>query len=335
MFFYISLTIVLMMRNEERILPRFLSSIEPFPLVVCDTGSTDRSLQILQKWPIFQYNWTNHYGNDRNTCMDAVMPHIRTKWVLFMDADHELRLTTRFWMSEPTYRINLIHDPHLPYLVDSALLAQCRYKGATHEFLDCPPHIPRGTYGGLRLIHHEDGIHRPEKFTKDLERLKRYWPTEKSPRNMFYIGQTYEGLGNCTQAIRWYKARIAVGGWREEIFQSYYRIARCTGLAEDYLRAYHYDPHRKEPLYWLARQNREAGNYTQCLLYSRAGLLVGNPEEEALFVDRDVYVWGIEDENALCLYYSGKGREALKHWERLLPLVPMGEYERIRNNMEY
>lgn len=332
MLFLLSMTIILMMRNEERILPRFLASIGSFPLLVCDTGSTDGSLSLLSNYPIFQYNWTDHYAEARNTCLNATLPHVRTKWVLLMDADHELR--TRFWMSEPTHPINFIHDPHLPYLVDSSLLSQCRYQGATHEYLDCPPELTRGrgTYHGLRLIHHEDGVHRKEKYVADLARLKRDTLT---PRNMFYIGQTYEGLQNCTQATRWYRARIAAGGWREEVFQSYYRIARCSGKPADYLQAYHYNPHRKEPLYWLARHYREAGNYTQCLLYSRAGLLVGNPEEEALFVDRDIYVWGMEDENALCLYYSGRQKEALKHWERLLPVVPEGEYNRILDNIQY
>lgn len=137
--------------------------------------------------------------------------------------------------------------------------------------------------------------------------------------------RTYEALGQWQNASKWYEKRARWGGWQEEVWFSTYRQGYALleqNKTEDgiqmFLNAYGMNPHRAEPLYYLAMVHRLRQKWAHCLLYSRAALLVGSPDLNALFVDQDIYGWRIEDEQALCLYYSGRKEEARAHWRRML-----------------
>lgn len=345
-------TIVSMVKNEERILPRFLDAHKDMPMIFCDTGSTDNTIQLLQdaEYPVVERNWTGHYDGSRNNCLQAAMPLVWTPWTLLLDADHEI-----VWKATPTpplYTMNSLdmQGYRMPYLVSTQALAtgQCVYRGVRHEFLDCGPNATRGPYYSISLLHHADGGNRATKYADDLRSLTRaYEHDEQDPvlrvRYGFYIARTYEDLGNWTQAAHWYGLRAGWEGWTEEIYISLYRRGLCLWrlnqteqAMHSLLQAYHVNPHRKEALFYLAQHARLDGNYSQCLLYSRAGLLVGSPAPlDSLFVEQWIYNWAMEDENALCLYYAGRKLEALGHWKRVLPAVPAEHAERIRANMNY
>ncbi len=108
----------------------------------------------------------------------------------------------------------------------------------------------------------------------------------------------------------------------ENNFISVYRIAVLTMDIQKFLSIYHQFPHRKEPLYYLARHERTVHNYSGCLLYARAGLMVGSPIETDLYVEHAIYQYGIELELAHCLYHSDRKMEAFHQWQRILSNVP-------------
>lgn len=340
-------TVVSMVRNESHILPRFLKSVQTLTphVVFCDTGSTDGTLEMLSEYPLIQYEWTGRFDTSRNKCLADALKRVKTPYVLLLDADHTLFVYEK--TKKPDHQVNTLDlgGYRLPYLVASDTLREnCTYKGVTHEYLDCGTST-QGAHYGIAVGHHGDGGTRSTKFTRDLELLKTGYKEEGDPtlriRYAFYLARTYESLGEWKDAQEWYKKRAEWGGWQEEVWYSTYKqgyVLLEQNKTDDgrqiLLNAYGMNPHRAEPLYYLAMMYRLQKRWSHCLLYARAGLLVGTPDVNALFVDQAIYKWGLDDEQALCLFYSGRPIEARGHWKRMLKHeLPLETYERVQANL--
>ncbi len=125
------------------------------------------------------------------------------------------------------------------------------------------------------------------------------------------MGRKYEYLNDTKKAISYYE--LSRKSLRNEvIFYSLYRLAVLHMKEELFLKAYHFNPHRKEPLYYLTRFARTRGNYTQCLLYARSGLLVGSPSIHELYVEKAIYNYALLEEFRFCLHHSGRVYEGEK-----------------------
>ncbi|MGG2467851.1 glycosyltransferase [Paraclostridium bifermentans] len=88
------LSIVMMIRNEERYLDMTLKSLNPLmnniksELIILDTGSTDRSVEIAQKYTdkVYFAKWNDHFAQMRNISIG----YAKGEWILILDADEEL-----------------------------------------------------------------------------------------------------------------------------------------------------------------------------------------------------------------------------------------------------
>jgi len=89
----VTLSVVLITQNEESNLPRTLESVMPLvhdckgEIIVVDSGSTDRTLEIAQSFgaKIFREPWKGFAGQ-KNSAMDKAS----CDWVLQLDADEPL-----------------------------------------------------------------------------------------------------------------------------------------------------------------------------------------------------------------------------------------------------
>ncbi len=87
----IRLTVGLIVKNEEKTLEKCLSSLKPLleavpsELIVTDTGSTDRTAEIAEKYTghIIRFPWCGDFSAARNTGLKAA----RGEWFLFLDGD--------------------------------------------------------------------------------------------------------------------------------------------------------------------------------------------------------------------------------------------------------
>lgn len=83
-----TLSVCMIVKNEEANIERAIRSFLPFAdeVVVNDTGSTDRTLEILRHLPkvkIIQSEWKRDFSYSRNLSLDAAT----CAWCLWMDAD--------------------------------------------------------------------------------------------------------------------------------------------------------------------------------------------------------------------------------------------------------
>ncbi|MWV46615.1 glycosyltransferase [Paenibacillus sp. HJL G12] len=81
------LSVCLIVKDEEELLPRCLDSVKNIAdeIIIVDTGSTDRTKEIASFYTdlIFDYQWTNDFAAARNVSLQ----HATSKWILVMDAD--------------------------------------------------------------------------------------------------------------------------------------------------------------------------------------------------------------------------------------------------------
>jgi len=129
-----------------------------------------------------------------------------------------------------------------------------------------------------------------------------------------HLGRYYEHVRAPEKALSIYQALSG--------FFPAYRAAVIQMNMTAFLEIYHRYPHRKEPLYYLARHYRTMDRYSHCLLYARAGMLIGDPISNDAYIEKPIYLYGLELEFAHCLYYSGRPAEAMNQWKRVLPHLP-------------
>ncbi len=84
------LSVCLVVRNEEKYLPRCLASVKDAAdeIILVDTGSTDRTVEIARQFTdkVFKIKWPEDFGKARNFALDKASGD----WVLFLDGDEEL-----------------------------------------------------------------------------------------------------------------------------------------------------------------------------------------------------------------------------------------------------
>ena len=158
---------------------------------------------------------------------------------------------------------------------------------------------------------------------------------------MFYLAQTYECLGLRDKAWETYEKRIAAGGWREEVYESKYRLARLAiadGKSDEeieklYLQAYQYAPHRAEPLYELGHRYWKQGNNAMAFLYAYAAAGMSLPKTDNLFIDYDVYVFKRFELLGIVAFYVG--RHEIGKWAAQKALDARPEQEHLKKNLEF
>ncbi len=84
------LSLCMIVKNEESSLPNTLNSVKGVvnEMVVLDTGSTDRTVEIAQEFgaKVYHFEWCNDFSVARN----EALKYVQGKWVLVLDADEVL-----------------------------------------------------------------------------------------------------------------------------------------------------------------------------------------------------------------------------------------------------
>ncbi|MEE9554164.1 MAG: tetratricopeptide repeat protein [candidate division Zixibacteria bacterium] len=84
------ISLCMIVKNEEKFLPQCLKTVNGLydELIVVDTGSTDRTMEIAAEFggKIYQHPWENDFSLHRNQSID----YATGDWILILDADEEL-----------------------------------------------------------------------------------------------------------------------------------------------------------------------------------------------------------------------------------------------------
>jgi glycosyltransferase involved in cell wall biosynthesis len=321
------LILILMIKNEEKILLRCLSSLEGIVDAYCilDTGSTDSSVKIAEQflqshrgciteepWQNFGYNRTVSFERAQEFCKRDGFD-LQNTYGLLIDADMvfvcgNLREMT---LGAVGYKA-LQKNGNLEYMNARLLRMDYPWKcvGVTHEYWD----------GATELLGKEacyiddknDGGCKSDKFTRDRTLLEN--GLVKEPENVrytFYLAQTYSCLNMLQESIEKYKKRIQQGGWFEEVWYSYYSVGDLYKRMGDMiefeawmLRAHTFRKERSESIYKLAQHFRVTGDHYKAYHYIQLGLKTPYPAEDCLFIEANVYRGLFDYEASIVEYYT-------------------------------
>ena len=236
------LSLVMMVKNEEAFLEDALRSAQPLcdELVVVDTGSTDRTVQIARDLGarVSSFAWCDDFSAARN----ETLRQARGRWVAVLDADE------RFRCADPTaVRALLVPGPDFPCeglslpVVNVTLEGQVisrfqsvrifgnapdriAYVGRVHNQLrsldPARPRIQARVCPALEVVHlgYDKRVYRDrKKAERSLPLIEASMRDEpRDPRWRFYLGREYALLGRPAEAAAQYREGLALGwtAWR-------------------------------------------------------------------------------------------------------------------------
>jgi glycosyltransferase involved in cell wall biosynthesis len=354
-----NLTLSMIVKNEEPNIERCLESVAPYIdyYVICDTGSTDRTKEVIKEFfdkkgipgEILDHEWKD-FGHNRSLALKAC--HGKTKWALMIDADDFI--AGKFPVetldeSVDGYVVRITRGAYSWYRAQVFNLGRKLwwYEEPLHEYAICeqPMNVVKleGNYSwevrteGCRS--RESGGNDREKYRRDYEFLKKY--IQEKPDNVrtqFYLAQSAFDAHIFDEAEVEYIKRAQMGGWIEEVFYSWMRVGICREMLnkpvetviDAFMKAYEALPTRAEPLWHMSCIYRKHNRPRNAFIYAAYASIIPMPTDNILFVDTNIYTWGVLDEIAASAAYVGKYDMGLAACNKLLSETFLPEEHRDR-----
>lgn len=235
-------------RDEETHLPRLLASAEGAfdQVVLLDTGSQDRTVEVFQAWAraqtgvtyrVGRFDWTDDFAAARNAA-DALLT---TDWRCWADCDDTIEgaETLRQLAANAPAQVAAMgaeydyardeHDNVVCVLRRERLVrAGCAvWEGRVHEAQTIQGAIQIIDRGVVRWVHHKP----PEAGVTANERnlaILTAWQLDEpcNPRVLAYLGTETAARGEMETAEKWFRACLAERtGWNEERAQVHRKLA--------------------------------------------------------------------------------------------------------------
>jgi glycosyltransferase involved in cell wall biosynthesis len=333
-----------MIKNESRIIKRMIeSSLNIADAVcVCDTGSTDTTVEVLREyfsdfkiptrvangpehaWKDFGYNRTQSFKEAVKFC-ESLGWDPETTYAMVLDADMQIKPQPGFNKSDLTaigYKI-IQKSGTLEYYNTRFMKIAHPWTcvGVTHEYWDGGNTDTLGM-DKIYIADIGDGGCKSDKFERDVRLLEKgLVDSPNNPRYLFYLAQSYKDSKQIDKSIECYKKRIDAGGWVEEVWYSMYIIMKLyaeKNMPAEMefwgLKAYEYRKERSENLLFMTRYFRDKRQFWKAWHYYTLGSVIKKPND-LLFIETDVYERGFEYERMIIHDYifPHKKRESLEN----------------------
>jgi glycosyltransferase involved in cell wall biosynthesis len=283
-----TLCLNMIVKNESHVIRRTLemlcSKLRFHYWVICDTGSTDDTREIIQAF--FSQKHVNIEGElhcdewvdfAHNRTLALNRAHGKTDLLLVFDADDELHgtITLPSAVTHDEYHLKFGVPDHGTSYTRTLLInnrKRFQYYSVVHEYISC---LEPSAHEHLRIcvldgdyyvVSGRSGARNqdPDKYLKDAVLLEKAHAEALSQgddlykRYAFYCANSYRDCGRHEDAIRWYKVTLSQDNWAQEKYVSCLYIYNCyeaLGQKEHgffYLvKAFAYDLERVECLYPL------------------------------------------------------------------------------------
>lgn len=317
-----TLSLVMIVRNEEKVIERCLNSVKKYIdyWVIVDTGSTDNTpdiiIRTLEGIPgeLHREPWVN-FGYNRTQSLEFAKG--KADYLLLCDADEQLVFSETFDsddLIEDAYLLSYVGslDYAVPYLISNK--HDWKYVGVTHEYLESIDRTDLPVkYDKITILDFKDGGFKQGKFERDIQLLEEGLKQEPdNSRYKFYLANSYRDVNNFQKAIKWYQRVIDDNGWTEEVTCAYENMGYCyENLGEQdkaisiWLSGYEYNTSRMECLYNAVRLFRIQSKPHLAYHLGMLAKSIPYPEQDILFVKRDYYTIEIFYELSISSYYVG------------------------------
>ncbi len=276
----------MIVKNEADIIENTLMNIiSKLPIdywIICDTGSTDGTQEIIKgffnfvgiKGELYEDNWVD-FAYNRTKALEYA--YNKSKYLLVFDADDKIigNITLPKELNKDGYIFQMKGGNtyfERIFIVNNSI--NWKYKGVLHEHIfksdgsNSDIEIIKGDYyiaynGGGKSSRNKDN---KQKYKNDAEILeKAYYEAKNANDNIYkrynyYLAQSLCWAGEYSKAIEWYKKCLELDLWDQEKYIACFNIYECyvklnteeKGI-EYLLQSIQYDKTRVECIYHLIK----------------------------------------------------------------------------------
>ncbi len=230
-------------KNEEALIGRMLDSvIHCDQVVVVDTGSQDKTIEIAEKYTknVFRdFTWTDSFADAQNHAKSKM----KTDWILSVDSDEWLNVPFRevrkaIALGKDYISCKMVAEGSLKNDFEFSRLFRndpgIYWCQAAHKHLNLPG--AGEPVGNVKIIYGYSPAHYKDP-DRTLRILEHTIDTEKDPgRNLYYLGREYwykRDYKMCTQTLGKY---VQASGWDAEKAEAFLVMSQAysaQGLDED------------------------------------------------------------------------------------------------------
>jgi glycosyltransferase involved in cell wall biosynthesis len=257
--------LAMMVKNEEKTVLKSLNSCKHVVthVKIYDTGSTDDTLNIIQQFKTENPNIDVQviegefvdFATSRNVLLDFVDLDLNIKFALLLDSNDELqghdefnafvkgesektRENSQYYCSGYLLRQKWFSGGSIDTYFNVRFIRVrhgWRYKSPVHEYIAS---TTENENISIRVENPAINLYQDrtndcessfKRFSRDKDiLLKEHLKNPEDSRTCFYLAQTYGSLGMHNEAYYFYKLRLDLGGYDEEIYHSYQRLGEIA-----------------------------------------------------------------------------------------------------------
>lgn len=339
----ISLSVCMIVKNEEDVIGRCLDCVESFAdeIIIVDTGSNDRTKEIAAEYTdkIYDFKWINDFAAARNFSFSK-----GTKdYLMWLDADdiidkknrralQELKRTLDTAVDMVMMKYDVAFDNHnnptISYYRERLVKRSMNYRWVSeiHEVIE-----PRGNIlqSSIAISHKKVRPNEPGRNLKIFQSMIQKGK-KLDPRQHFYYARELSNNGLIQEAIKEFNNFLNEGkGWVENNISACLDLANCysktgqkSAAIEALFKSFLYDEPRAEICCEIGKYFIEEQNYTVAIFWYKVASEQPIKDENGAFVIKDRY--GLLPFLQICLCYDRLGdyENAMKYNEMAGKIKP-------------
>ncbi|WP_195574229.1 glycosyltransferase [Paenibacillus sp. 1001270B_150601_E10] len=349
----ITVSLCMIVKNEEDTLPRCLSSVKDIvqEIIIVDTGSTDKTKEVACTFTdhVVDFKWIHDFAAARNHAFSLATQ----EYILWLDADDVFCEKDRVRLKKLLLNLDPIYDSvtmeyHLAFDEYGNVTSRNRrnrlvkrsngfkWIGKVHEYLEVWGSIFNSdvavTHASVRHDHnrnisiYEEALRSGESFT---------------PRDLYYYANELKDHGQYHKAIEYYNQFLNTEkGWIEDVLATCGKLADCYHALKDgdgelssSLRALHYAAPRPDTCCRLGYYFLTKGDYQSAIFWYENAVRTSVSRENLGFVNVACSTWLPHLQLCVCYDRVGQHQAAYDHNQKALQFRPNDK--RMQHNKAY
>jgi len=317
----ISISLCMIVKNEEEILARCLDSIKDIvdEIIIVDTGSEDKTRDIAMGYTndVFDFKWVDDFSVARNYSFSKATK----EYIMWLDAgdvllekDRERLINLKqdldkhidIVMMEYNVEFDELGYVTMSYFRERLLKRINNYKWSEeiHEYIELTGKVITCDVSITSRIEKSNNITNVKIYKKMLVRGKRL-----SPRNLYYFAKDLYYCKKFDEAINYYNRFLqSANGLVTDKINACYELAQCYKYVKDetnqlkvLVESIKYDIPRPEVCCDLGYLYKEKKDFTKAIFWFESALRLNNIDRSGHYTRNDC--WGFIPAVELCVCY--------------------------------
>jgi FkbM family methyltransferase len=331
----------MIVKNESHVIESTLINLFKYiqfdTFIICDTGSTDNTIEIIYKFfekkhikgHVYNCEWKN-FGFNRTEALQKA--YNKSDYLFIFDADDKIhgdfKLPKHLKHDKYDFKFGDLMSYKRPLLINNR--KKWKFVGVLHEFLVSEEPIGQTIYldGNYYVESGKSGNRSQvkDKYLKDAQILQSAFEDEKDIglkcRYCFYTAQSYRDSNEVDKSIEWYSKVLDLDNWSQEKYFSCIMLGDLFKRKNNnekamyyYLKSIEYDQERIEGIVSACDYYLKTQNYLLCHLLAEKFKNTKTNFSDKLFIDMTKYNGQIKFFNSISAYYCNnkdKGYETTK-----------------------